>query len=190
MPSRLCNIAEPLSGLSHDFVDLERLQKGRLLFQLRTPLNQNPVRVRSLVIAFINNLLDGRFPFSETHRLFLFDFGIRGDVSTADSQTILYLPSQKAPTWKGDVLAAVQISEPGGSSSILFISFPTPHAILEARVFVDTTIRRWKEARWSQVEQPGLQWISIYFGLAEQHRNVCHEFSSLQTKKWLKLPHQ
>ena len=33
------DVAEPLSDLSDDFVDLERLQKGRFLFQLRTPFH-------------------------------------------------------------------------------------------------------------------------------------------------------
>jgi hypothetical protein len=70
--------AEPLSDRSHDLVDLERLQKGRFLFQLHTPLRQDfiPATFRWIVIAFINNLLDGRFPFLKTHRLFLFDCGI------------------------------------------------------------------------------------------------------------------
>ncbi len=70
--------AEPLSYFSHDFVDLERLQKRRFLFQLRTPCHQDSILALFLllVIAFINNLLDGRFPFLKLHRLFLFDFGI------------------------------------------------------------------------------------------------------------------
>ena len=70
------DVAEPLPDFSHNFVDLERLQKGRFLFQLRTPCHQDHVRSLLLVIAFINNLLDGRFPFLKTHRLFLFDFVI------------------------------------------------------------------------------------------------------------------
>jgi len=61
-------VAEPFSDLSHDFVDLERLQKGRFLFQLCTPGLQNRVHSRLLVIAFINNLLDGHFPFLKTHQ--------------------------------------------------------------------------------------------------------------------------
>jgi hypothetical protein len=67
-----------LSDLSHDLVDLERLQKGRFLFQLHTPLRQDfiPATFRWLVIAFINDLLDRRFPILKTHRLFLFDFGV------------------------------------------------------------------------------------------------------------------
>ena len=69
-------VAEPLSDLSDDFVDLERLQKGRFLFQLRTPFHQDLIRSLLLVIAFINNLLDGRLPFLKLHRLFLLDFGI------------------------------------------------------------------------------------------------------------------
>ena len=72
----LADGAEPLSGLSHDLVYLERLQKGRFLFQLRSPRNQDLVRSLLLVIAFINNLLDGHFPFLKTHRLFLFDFSV------------------------------------------------------------------------------------------------------------------
>ena len=74
------NIAEPLSDLSHDFVDLERLQESRFLLQFCTPFHQNLIRSVFLVIALINNLLDGHFPFLKTHRLFLFDFGVRGDV--------------------------------------------------------------------------------------------------------------
>jgi hypothetical protein len=69
-------LVEPLSDLSHDFVDLKRLQEGRFVFQLRTPCHQDLVRPLLLVIAFINNLLDAHFPFFKTHRLFLFDFGI------------------------------------------------------------------------------------------------------------------
>ena len=68
--------AEPLSGRSHDLVDLERLQKGRLLSQLRTPCDQDLVRSLLLVIAFVNNLLDGHFPILKTHQLFLFDFRV------------------------------------------------------------------------------------------------------------------
>jgi hypothetical protein len=73
------DVAEPLSDFSHDFVDLERLQKGRFLFQLRTPYLQDFIFAPFilLVIAFITNLLDGRFPFLKMHRLFLFDFGTR-----------------------------------------------------------------------------------------------------------------
>ena len=69
-------VAEPLLNLSHDYVDLERPQKGRFLFQLCTPCHQDLVHSRLLVIAFINNLLDGHFPFLKTHRLFLLEFGI------------------------------------------------------------------------------------------------------------------
>ena len=39
-------------------------------------LHAMPSRPRLLVIAFINNLLDGHFPFLKTHRLFLLEFGI------------------------------------------------------------------------------------------------------------------
>jgi hypothetical protein len=63
-------VAEPLLDLSHDFVDLEWLQKVRFLFQLCTPFLQDRVDSRLLVIAFINHLLDGHFPFLKTHRLF------------------------------------------------------------------------------------------------------------------------
>jgi hypothetical protein len=73
------DVAEPLSDLPHDFVDLERLQKSRFLLQLCTPCNQDLVRSLFIVIAFINDLLDGHFPFLKTHRLFLFDFGVGGD---------------------------------------------------------------------------------------------------------------
>ncbi len=66
--------AEPFLDLSHDFVDLEWLQKGRFLFQLCTPCLQDRVHSRLLVIAFINNLLDGHFPFLKTHRIVLLDF--------------------------------------------------------------------------------------------------------------------
>ena len=69
-------VAEPLSDLPHDFVDSERLQKSRFLLQLCTPRHQAPVRSLFIVIAFINDLLDGRFPFLKRHRLFLFDFGV------------------------------------------------------------------------------------------------------------------
>ncbi len=68
-------VAEPLLDLSHDFVDVEWLQKGRFLFHLFTPCHQDRVHSRLLVIAFINNLLDGYFPFLKTHRLFLLEFG-------------------------------------------------------------------------------------------------------------------
>ena len=72
------DVAEPSSDLSHDFVDLERLQNGRFLFQLRTPFNQDPIVAPSLLLvtAFTNNLLDRHFPILKTHRLFLFDFGV------------------------------------------------------------------------------------------------------------------
>jgi hypothetical protein len=56
------------------------LQKSRFLLQLCTPCNQDLVRSLFIVIAFINDLLDGHFPFMKTHRLFLFDFGVGGDV--------------------------------------------------------------------------------------------------------------
>jgi len=69
-------VAKPLSDLSHDFVDLEWLQKVRFLFQLCTPFLQDRVHLRLLVIAFINHLLDGHFPFLKTHRLFFLEFGI------------------------------------------------------------------------------------------------------------------
>jgi len=69
-------VAEPSLDLSHDFVNLECLQKGRFLFQLCTPCRQDRVHSHLLVIAFINNLLDGHFPFLKTHRLFLLEFGI------------------------------------------------------------------------------------------------------------------
>ena len=69
-------LAAPSPDLSHEFVDLVRTQKGRLLFQFRTPFHHNLIGSISLVIAFINHLLDGYFPFIKTHRLFLFDFGI------------------------------------------------------------------------------------------------------------------
>ena len=68
--------AEPLPDLPHDLVDLERLQQGRFLFQLRTPFRQYLVRSLSLVVAFANNLLDGHFPVLKTHQLFLFDFRV------------------------------------------------------------------------------------------------------------------
>jgi len=69
-------VAEPLLDLSHDYVDLEWLQKVRFLFELCTPFLQDRVYSRLLMIAFINNLLDGHFPFLKTHRLFLLEFGI------------------------------------------------------------------------------------------------------------------
>jgi len=67
-------VAKPSSDLSYDFVDLEWLQKGRFLFQLCTPCHQDRVHLRFLVITFINDLLDGHFPFLKTHRLFLLEF--------------------------------------------------------------------------------------------------------------------
>ena len=70
------DVVEPLSDLSHDFVDLERMQKGRFLFQLRSPRHQDLVRSLLVVIAFINNRLDRHFPFLKMHRPFLCDFGI------------------------------------------------------------------------------------------------------------------
>ena len=69
-------LAEPSLDLSHDFVDLKCLQKGRFLFQLCTPCRQDRVHSPLRVIAVINNLLDSHFPFLKTHRLFLLDFGI------------------------------------------------------------------------------------------------------------------
>jgi len=69
-------VAEPLLDLSHDFVGLEWLQESRFLFQLCTPCQQDRVHSRLPVIAFINNLLDGHFPFLKTHRLVLLEFGI------------------------------------------------------------------------------------------------------------------
>jgi hypothetical protein len=72
--------AEPLSDLSLDFVDLERLQKSRFLFQFGTPRLHDPVCSVFVVAALINHLLDGHFPFLKTHRLFLVDFRVGGDV--------------------------------------------------------------------------------------------------------------
>ena len=72
----LAGVAEPLLDLSHDFVDFERLQEGRFLFELCTPYHQDPVDSRLLLIAFINNLLDGFFPILKTHRPLLLEFGI------------------------------------------------------------------------------------------------------------------
>jgi hypothetical protein len=65
------DLAEPFSDLSHDSVDLERLQKSRLLFQFGTPRLQDPVCSVFVVAALINHLLDGHFPFLKTHRLSL-----------------------------------------------------------------------------------------------------------------------
>ena len=76
-------LVAPSSDLSHEFVDLVRTQKGRLLFQFRTPFHQHLIRSLSLLIAFINHLLDGHFPFLKTHRLFLFDFGVGACVATS-----------------------------------------------------------------------------------------------------------
>ena len=59
---------------------MEWLQKVRFLFELCTPFLQDRVYSRLLMIAFINNILDGHFPFLKTHRLFLFDFGVGGGV--------------------------------------------------------------------------------------------------------------
>ena len=70
------DVAEPLSDLSHDSVDLKRLQQSRFLFQSRTPCHQDLVRSLLFVTAFVNNLSDGRFPFLKMHRPFLCDFGI------------------------------------------------------------------------------------------------------------------
>ena len=49
-------VAEPLLDLSHDFVDLEWLQKGRFLFQLCTPCHQDRAHSCLFMIAFISNL--------------------------------------------------------------------------------------------------------------------------------------
>jgi len=70
--------AKLFSDFSHDSVDLERLQKARFLFELRTPCYQYFILTPFLLllIAFINNFLDGRFPLLKTHRLFLFDNGV------------------------------------------------------------------------------------------------------------------
>jgi hypothetical protein len=64
----LGDVAESSSDLSDDFVDLERLKKARFLFQIRTPFRQDPIGSLFLVIALINNLLDGNFPWFKTHR--------------------------------------------------------------------------------------------------------------------------
>jgi hypothetical protein len=68
-------VAEPASDLSHDFVDLEWLQEVWFFLQLRTPFHQDPTPNLWLLIAFINNLLDGCFPFFKTYHLFLLDCG-------------------------------------------------------------------------------------------------------------------
>jgi hypothetical protein len=69
-------VAEPASDRSHDFVDFEWAQEVWFFFQLHTPFQKDLIRPPLLLIAFINNLLDGGFPFSKTHRLFLLDCGI------------------------------------------------------------------------------------------------------------------
>ena len=96
--------AEPLSDLSHDFVDLERLQKSRFLFQFHSPSNQNLIRSLFLVIAFINNLLDGHFPFMKTHRLFLLDFGGGGCVLEKKGIDIIFLDLGKNESTKRDCI--------------------------------------------------------------------------------------
>jgi hypothetical protein len=70
------DVAEPSSDLSHDFVDLECLQKDRFPFQLCTPCHQDSVHSGLHVIAFISNPLDGHLPFLKTHRLFFLEFSI------------------------------------------------------------------------------------------------------------------
>jgi hypothetical protein len=69
----LVGAAEPSSYLSHDLVDLERLQKARFLCQCRTPFRQDGIGSLLRLLAFINYLLDGRFPIVKTHRLCLVD---------------------------------------------------------------------------------------------------------------------
>jgi hypothetical protein len=80
------DLVEPSPDLSRDFVDLVRTQKGRLLFQFRTPSHHNMIRSSFPVIAFINNLLDRRLPFVKTHRLFLSDCGVGGCLPAGKSQ--------------------------------------------------------------------------------------------------------
>jgi hypothetical protein len=70
------DLAKPSSDLSHEFVDLGRTQTGRLLFHFGTPFQQHLILSPFLVLAFLNNLLDGHFPFVKAHRLFLLDFGV------------------------------------------------------------------------------------------------------------------
>ena len=54
--------AEPSSDLSHDLVDLERLQTGRFLFQLHTPCNQDLARFMSVLTRVVVN--DQKIAFS------------------------------------------------------------------------------------------------------------------------------
>jgi hypothetical protein len=84
---------EPLSDLSHDLVDLKRLQEVRFLFRLHPPRHQDLAHSLLVVSAFNSNLLDSRFPFLKTHRLFLFDFklqmrGCHGVVDELDDRIL------------------------------------------------------------------------------------------------------
>jgi hypothetical protein len=67
---------QSVSDRSHDLVDLEWCQEGWLFFQPRTPFLQNTIRPPSLMIAFINDLLDGYFYFFKQHQQFLLVCGI------------------------------------------------------------------------------------------------------------------
>ena len=92
------DVVEPLPDLPHDCVDFEWFQEGGFFFQLHTPFRQYSIVILFLllVIAFINNLLDGYFPFLKSHRLFLFDCGIAScdfnrDVSMIEADWIAKL---------------------------------------------------------------------------------------------------
>lgn len=77
-------VAEPAPDRSHDCVDFKWVQEGWFFFQLHTPFHQDIVHPHLLVIVFINNLLDGYFPFFKTHRLFPLDCGIASCESISD----------------------------------------------------------------------------------------------------------
>jgi hypothetical protein len=84
---------QPLPDFSHDFVDLERMQKARFFLQLRTPFHQDLARVLLLVTTFIDHLLDGNFPFLKTHQLFLCDVGTGGHRNALFFLTEVALPT-------------------------------------------------------------------------------------------------
>ena len=72
-PSLLSDAAESFPHLSHDLVDLKRLQEVRLLGELCPPVPQAFLLARFLrfVIGLHDHLLDGDFPVFYSHGLFL-----------------------------------------------------------------------------------------------------------------------
>ncbi len=80
---------QPSPDLSHNFVDLVRLQKTRFLCQFHTPSHQDLIRSCANTIAFISNRLDRRFPVLKTHRFvpYWFLFCLRHPVTNSPKPT-------------------------------------------------------------------------------------------------------